>query len=154
MTVLVYVSHQLNISLKWHFKSLLKTYFQAHGLKINFTKIEHIILGQPRSGPIQVEGRDEATKVKLLGLTFNKSYKFDDHVQNVKNKIASRLGPVAKITAVAPPKVAKELANSLILSVASYASEIYAAESVSQQRAGLNQSSHEDHNKKRKKDSH
>ena len=120
--------HQLKVALEVLAQEF-KTYFEAHGLKINVSKSEHIILGQPRSGPMQVEGRDEATKVKLLGLTFNRSYKFDDHVQNVKNKIASRLGQVTKITAVAPPKVAKELANSLILLVASYASEIYAAES-------------------------
>ena len=37
-----------------------EAYFQAHGLKINVSKSEHIVIGQPRTKQIMVDGRVEA----------------------------------------------------------------------------------------------
>ena len=37
-----------------------EAYFQAHGLKINVSKKEHIVSGQPRTKQIMVDGRVEA----------------------------------------------------------------------------------------------
>ena len=105
-----------------------KKYFEAHGLKINTAKSEHIIIGANRTQQVIIDGRPEAKKVKLLGVTFNNDYKFDDHVTNVTDKISKRLGQIRKITSVASPETSKEVASSICVSVAAYASEIYANE--------------------------
>ena len=78
-----------------------KQYFSAHGLRINVTKCEHIVIGSPRRTVITVDGREEASKVKLLGLTFTKAYKFDDHVDNITEKMAKRNGQLTKLTKLA-----------------------------------------------------
>ena len=91
-------------------------------------KSEHIVLGKNRTMNILVEGRAEAKKVKLLGLTFDNNYKFTDHITNVNNKIASRIGQISKIVNVASISTSKELANAICVSVAAYACEIYATD--------------------------
>ena len=111
-----------------------KVYFEAHGLKINITKSEHIIMGSPRTQKIVIDGRQEATQVKLLGLTFNNQYKFDQHATNVVNKISSSIGQIRKISNLATLHTRKELANAVIVSVATYCSEIYAEDQKIQNR--------------------
>ena len=103
-----------------------RKYFSANGLKINILKSEHIVFGYPRTKLIYVEGRKEADKVKLLGLTVNKSYKFDDHVDNITEKISKRNGQLSKIAGFAGKDTLKMLANATIQSVALYGSAINA----------------------------
>ena len=91
-------------------------------------KSEHIVLGKNQTMNILVEGGAEAKKVKLLGLTFDNNYKFTDHITNVNNKIASRIGQISKIVNVASISTSKELANAICVSVAAYTCEIYAAD--------------------------
>ena len=86
-----------------------KKYFEAHGLRINVAKSEHIIFGKNRTQEIIIDGRKEAKSVKLLGLTIDSNYKFNDHVTNVNDKISKRIGQVRKITEVATLDTCKEV---------------------------------------------
>ena len=101
-------------------------YFSSNGLKINVLKSEHIIFGHPRKKVIYVDGRKEADKVKLLGLTVSKDYKFDAHVDLTTEKISKRNGQLSKLVGIAGKETMKMLAESTILSVASYGSAVYA----------------------------
>ena len=102
-----------------------KKYFAAHGLKINVLKSEHIVIGGPRTKTIIVDGRSEAKSVKLLGLTFDKSYKFDLHVDRLTARLASRNGQLSKVACVADKQTTRMLAGSIVNSVAHYACEVY-----------------------------
>ena len=101
-------------------------YFACHGLKINVTKSEHIVFGQKRTKTIFVDGRKEADKVKLLGLTVTKNYCFDPHVDIVAEKIAKRNGQLSKLSGIAGTDTLKMLAEATILSVATYGAPVYA----------------------------
>ena len=61
-------------------------YFEANGLKINVTKSEHIVIGKQRTTNVVIDGRNEASEVKLLGITFSNKYTFDKHVTNVASR--------------------------------------------------------------------
>ena len=102
-------------------------YFSSHGLKINVTKSEHIVIGHPRTRQITVDGRPEAKEVKLLGLRFSNNYKFDLHTDTITGKIASRTGQLSKLVGWADQETMKTLANATILPVASYGAPIYAS---------------------------
>ena len=102
-----------------------KAYFGANGLKINVDKCEHIVLGQHRTITVVVDGRHEADSVKLLGVTFDKRYKFDKHIDKVTAKIATRNGQLAKVSNIADTETTKMLANAVVNSVAQYGCEIY-----------------------------
>ena len=106
-----------------------KKYFEAHGLKINVKKSEHLVIGGPRTiSDIKIEGRSEAKTVKLLGITFSNKYTFDNHTTNITNKISSRLGMLTKVVPYADLQTAKMLADSMLVSVATYGCEVYAVE--------------------------
>ena len=98
-------------------------YFSSNGLKINVLKSEHIIFGHPRTKKVVIEGRVEAEKVKLLGITVSNHYKFDAHVDAITEKIARRNG---QLNGIAGVDTMKMLASATILSVASYGSFVYA----------------------------
>ena len=101
-------------------------YFESHGLKINVSKSEHMVLGGPRKlDQVVIDGRKEARKVKLLGITFTNTYTFEDHVTKVCSKMAARNGQLVKLKPYADIKTMKMLANSVVVSVATYGSEIY-----------------------------
>ena len=48
-----------------------------------------------------LDGRPEATQVKLLGLMVSIHYKFDTHVDLITEKISSRNGQLANIAGIA-----------------------------------------------------
>ena len=102
-----------------------KLYFGSNGLKINVEKCEHIVIGAARSKTIVVDGRVEADQVKLLGVTFNKFYKFDKHVDGVVAKISARNGQLSKIANLADQQTTKMVANAVVNSVAQYGCEVY-----------------------------
>ena len=118
---------QVALSLKFMMEEY-QSYFSAHGLKINVTKCEHLVLGQPIGQPIYVDGRKEADNVKLLGLSFSKSYKFEKHVDVVTEKIAKRNGQLSKLLKIADQQTMTMLANATVLSIASYGAHVYATE--------------------------
>ena len=101
-------------------------YFSAHGLKINVTKCEHMVIGSPRKNQVYVNGRKEAKSVKLLGLTFTKHYKFEKQVDIVTEKMAKRTGQLSKLVSLADQETMKMLANATILSVANFGDHIFA----------------------------
>ena len=103
-------------------------YFGAHGLKINVTKSEHLIIGSPRTMTILVDGRKEAESVKLLGLTVNKHYKFDQHVDNITGKIAQRNGQLSRLSNIADTQTMQMLATATVQSLATYGSHVYTAD--------------------------
>ena len=103
-------------------------YFGAHGLKINVAKSEHMVIGSPRTMTIKVDNRDEAKSVKLLGLTFDRNYCFNQHVENVTRKMTERNVQLRKVANVADLQTTRMVAMANILSVANYCSEVYASE--------------------------
>ena len=96
--------------------------------KINVTKSEHIVFGRNRRKDIYIDGRKEASEVKLLGLTVTKDYKFDPHVSKVTEKMAKRNGQLTKLCGFAGKETLKMLAQATILSVAMYGAPVYATE--------------------------
>ena len=54
--------------------------------KINVTKSEHIVIGKQRTTNVVIDGRNEASEVKLLGITFSNKYTFDKYVTNVASR--------------------------------------------------------------------
>ena len=109
-------------------------YFSAHGLKINVSKCEHMVIGGQRTRQIIINGRVEAQSVKLLGLTFTNHYKFDKHVDTVVEKMARRNGELAKLSGLADQQTMKMLANATVLSIASFGSHVYATNVKQQNR--------------------
>ena len=103
-------------------------YFSSNGLKINVAKCEHIVIGQRRTRTITINGRPEADSVKLLGMTFTKTYKFEKHVDEITSKIATRNGQLSKLTGIADQQTMQMLANATVLSVANYGSHVYASD--------------------------
>ena len=103
-------------------------YFSAHGLKINVAKCEHIVMGARRTRKVVINGREEATEVKLLGLSFFNQYRFGKHVDNTAEKIARRNGQLSKLTSIADQDTMKMLANAVVMSTASYGVHVYASD--------------------------
>ena len=103
-------------------------YFEANGLKINVTKSEHMVIGKQRTTNVVIDGRNEASEVKLLGITFSNKYTYYKHVTNVANKMASRMGQLSSLVPYADTQTSKMLANSIIVSVANYGAEIYSSD--------------------------
>ena len=101
-------------------------YFSAHGLKINITKSEHIVIGSLRTMKVVVDGREEAKSVKLLGLTFDNYYSFSQHVDTVVRKMTARNSQLRKIANIADENTTRMVAMANVLSVANYCSEIFA----------------------------
>ena len=90
-------------------------YFSANGLKINITKFEHIVIGSPCTMKIVVDGREEVKSVKLLGLTFDNTYSFTQHVDTVLRKMTAR-----KIANIADENTTRMVAMAIVLFVANY----------------------------------
>ena len=103
-------------------------YFSSHGLKINVTKSEHLVIGSPRRMTIMIDGRKEADSVKLLGLTVDKHYKFDKHVDIITEKMSRRNGQLSKLAGQADEQTMQMLATSTIQSIATYGAHVYAAD--------------------------
>ena len=101
-------------------------YFSAHGLKINITKSEYIVIGSLRTMKVVVDGREEAKSVKLLGLTFDNNYLFSQHVDTVVRKMTARNSQLRKIANIADENTTRMVAMANVLSVANYCSEIFA----------------------------
>ena len=101
-------------------------YFSAHGLKINITKSEHIVIGSLRTMKVVVDGREEAKSVKLLGLTFDNNYSFSQHVDTLVRKTTARNSQLRKIANIADENTTRMVAMANVLSVANYCSEIFA----------------------------
>ena len=101
-------------------------YFASHGLKINVSKCEHLIIGGPRTRTVTLGGRKEAEQAKLLGLHFSNQYKFEKHVDVVTRKIAMRNGQLAKLSGIADAETMRTLANATVMSTATYGCHVYA----------------------------
>ena len=101
-------------------------YFSSHGLKINVTKCEHILFTrQSRPRNVKMDNRQEATHVKLLGVTVSNNYTFDKHASSVSTRMNYRLGYLAKIKPYVTPEKFKMIAEAMSLSIMRYGQEIY-----------------------------
>ena len=97
-------------------------YFSSVRMKLNVTKEEHIVhahahAARVKPGGVVVDGRQEATKVKLLGMTVDRDYGFSSHVSKVISATSYKLSHVSKIAKYLDDKTLKEVTRSLVLSV-------------------------------------
>ena len=104
-------------------------YFSAQGMKLNLEKEEHIVhahsaLKRTKEGGVKVDGRPEAAKVKLLGMTVESNYKFTAHTSKLISQAHQRLAHVAKVKDMIPHKQLRILMDSMVFSVLDWGLEL------------------------------
>ena len=110
-------------------------YFKSNGLKVNFTKCEHVIFSrQSRPRTVKMGDRMEASHVKLLGLTVSNTYTFDKHVSLVNARMTARLPYLARLKPLLEPSKMRQVSEAVSLSVMRYAMEIYCSSANSQHK--------------------
>ena len=93
-------------------------YFKSNGLKVNFTKCEHVIFSrQSRPRTVKMGDRMEASHVKLLGLTVSNTYTFDKHVSLVTARMTARLPYLARLKPLLEPSKMRQVSEAVSLSV-------------------------------------
>ena len=117
-------------------------YFSYNGLKVNQEKCEHIIFSKvPRAADMVINGRAEATFVKLLGLTVSNRYSFERHAANVVARMSHKISYLVKLKKFLPRNLVIRIAEAVSLSVMNYGFEIYGTQLSVQKRVqkGQNQ---------------
>ena len=71
-----------------------------------------------------MDGRSEATQVKLLGMTVDQNYKFTSHTSKLISKANMRMAHIAKVRDRIPEKQLKMLMDALVFSVLSWGIEL------------------------------
>lgn len=104
-------------------------YFSAQGMKLNLEKEEHIVhahsaLKRTKEGGVRVDGRPEASKVKLLGMTVESNYKFSAHTSKLISQANQRLAHVAKVKDLVPAKQLRIMMDSLVFSILDWGLEL------------------------------
>ena len=110
-------------------------YFSAQGMKLNPTKEEHIIHAhsttvRTKPGGVVVNGRQEAAKVKLLGIIVDQNYKFKSHTSSIISKASHRLAHVSKIKDILDDDLLKQTVNAVVMSVINWGIEFVARDHV------------------------
>ena len=121
-------------------------YFSSQGMKLNVSKEEHIChaympSARVKPGGVIVDGRPEALKVKLLGMTVDRDYSFTTHVGKVIAAASYKLSHVSKVAKYLDDKTLKEVTRSLVLSVLYWGLELAARDSTSIRRLQVCQNS-------------
>ena len=102
-------------------------YFRSQGMKINQQKEEHYVLYSAgkklMERNIQIDGREPASTVKLLGLTLGPRYTFDSHVSKMIQKASHRIASVRKVSKYLENQKRKEIVDSLVMSVLKFGLE-------------------------------
>ena len=104
-------------------------YFSANGMKLNLAKEEHVIhahsaVKRVKPGGVVVDGREEASKVKLLGIVVESNYRFSAHTSNLISKSNQRLAHIAKVRGMVPEKQLRMMMDALVFSVLSWGLEL------------------------------
>ena len=111
------------------FMSEYSTFFSKCGLALNLSKCA-VIVFRPgsKTKTITLDGQEEETHVKLLGLTVDNKYSFVKHALKVKSTVEYRLSCLRKILKYYNKDKRKQICQSLILSVVTYGLEFYGRE--------------------------
>ena len=113
--------------------SSLATWFHAHGLKLNTSKTELLVLGtrqNTRSLPpvsVRVGGETvhESHVVRNLGVLFDRHLSWDAHVTSVVNKCIGLLIGLRHLRRYLPASVMPTIVRSLIISRVNYRISVY-----------------------------
>ena len=115
----------LEAVLKIMFEEYLK-YFSANALKVNVSKSEHIIFYRgERVRKVFIDGREEASSVKLLGLTVDNKYSFDKHSRLTISRMNHRLTKLKPLVSLTGPGTMTNVAESLVMSIPRYNCDIW-----------------------------
>ena len=75
-----------------------QTYFFSCGLRMNPSKSELVVFSRGhQQQPLNVGGQEENTHAKLLGVTVQKGYQFQKHVQLVLGTVRTKLEKLSKV---------------------------------------------------------
>ena len=91
-------------------------------MKVNVKKEEHIVFsskGSIRDLPdgVVVDGRKEATQVRLLGIVVQSGYKFDNHVSSIISRVSYRVAHLRRLRRYMSMDRLKQVTESLALSI-------------------------------------
>ena len=112
-------------------------YFSAQGMKLNLVKEEHIVHAHSatkRTRPVIIGGRQESSKIKLLGMTVDANYKFISHTSKLISKASLRLAHIAKVRDMVPEKQLRMMMDALVFSVLSWGIELVGRDLVNLKR--------------------
>ena len=113
--------------------STLSSWFHAHGLKLNVSKTELLLLGtrqNTRSLPpvsVRVGGEtvQESRTAKNLGVIFDRHLSWDAHVSDVVRKCIGLLIGLRHLSHFLPPRVMITIVHGLVLSRLRYCLPVY-----------------------------
>lgn len=96
-------------------------YFSSAGLKMNPSKSELIVFrcGKQQS-ILNVRGQEEATQMKLLGVTVEKNFVFNKHANMVAATVRDKVEKLSKISSSLDYKNLKAIAEALVMSTLTY----------------------------------
>ena len=113
--------------------SSLATWFHAHGLKLNTSKTELLVLGTRQNthslSPVSVrvggESVHESHVVRNLGVLFDRHLSWDAHVTSVVNKCIGSLIGLRHLRRYLPANVILTIVRSLVISRVNYCISVY-----------------------------
>ena len=104
----------------------MEVYCSAAGLVMNPDKSEVIVFRRTAADRIiTAGGQPEVEKVKLLGVTVESNYTFDDHVKSVTASMREKITKIAKIADYLTTRKLLDVMEALVVSTARYAIEIW-----------------------------
>ena len=117
---------QLNLSLDLN---VVSNWLTANGLFLNLKKTEYIVfLTQQRlirsesHSPLCMEGKEvnQVKSFKYLGVLLDECLSFNNHVNYVRSKVASRLGLLSQLRGCLTTEAANKIYFSLVLPILSF----------------------------------
>ena len=110
----------------------LQHYCDTWGLDVNITKTKAIIFngtGRLEKVDLQFDGRrvDVVKQYRYLGVVFDNSGSLNPAANNLHSRALKALFKIRQVNASSNPRVALSLFNTLVIPIATYCSEIWAA---------------------------
>ena len=113
----------------------MERYCSAAGLVMNPDKSEVVVFRRSEAEQvITAGGQPETQKLKLLGVTVEANYCFDDHVKTVAASMRNKVSNIARIAKYMSTKKLIEVLEALVLSTARYAIEVWGSSLKNQQK--------------------
>jgi hypothetical protein len=118
----------------------LQHYCDTWGLDVNLTKTKAIIFngtGRLEKVDLQFDGRrvDVVKQYRYLGVVFDNSGSLNPAANNLYSRALKALFKIRQVNASSNPRVALSLFNTLVIPIATYCSEIWAAKHAGQIKA-------------------
>ena len=105
---------------------LYRDYFSSCGLCLNESKCSLLVIrSKPKTLTLKIDGREEETSVKLLGLVVDNRYEFVEHANHLTKVVSYKLSCLRKVAGWLTDENLKNVVESLVLSQISYCGEIY-----------------------------